>query len=105
MRVDSVVGEFEPRGLRRGGTVRWKGRELTLRPSSNWRERCVLAAGDRELAILDGKSWGRRPVNVTLADASAVEPGLLLFAAFIVRGLAQDTRGATGAGASAASMG
>lgn len=59
-----AVGEFEPRGLRRGGTMRWAGRELTLRPASRWRERYALADGDRELAILDGKGWGRRPVRV-----------------------------------------
>src|SRR3954454_18702483 len=27
----SVVGAFEPRGLRRGGTVRWRDHELALR--------------------------------------------------------------------------
>ncbi len=103
--MGSAVGEFEPRGLRRGGTVRWAGRELTLRPASSWRERYALAEADRELAVLDGKSWGRRPVNVTVADAATIEPGLLLFAAFVVRGLAQDAGGAAGAGASAASTG
>ena len=84
----TVVGEFAPRDLRRGGTLHWLGREFALRPSSSWRERYALADGDRELAILDGKSWGRRPVNVTLVDPGAVEPGLLLFAAFIVHQLA-----------------
>jgi len=49
--------------------------------------------------ILDGKGWGRRPVKVTVDDAEALEPGLLLFAAFVVRGLAEDSGGAAGAGA------
>ena len=35
----NVVGEFRPRDLRRGGTLEWAGRELTLRPASSWRER------------------------------------------------------------------
>ena len=35
----STVGQFEPRGLRRGGTVRWAGRALTLQPASAWRDR------------------------------------------------------------------
>jgi hypothetical protein len=97
-----AIGEFEPRGLRRGGAVRWAGRELVLRPASSWRERYALAKGDRELALLDGRGWGRRPVRITVEDPGAVEPGLLLFAAFIVRGLAEDANTAAGAGASAA---
>jgi hypothetical protein len=99
------VGDFQPRSLRRGGTVRWVGRELTLRPASSWRERYALADGDRELAVIDGKGWGRRPVKVSVDDHEAVEPGLLLFAAFVVRGLAADAQAAAGAGASTAATG
>jgi hypothetical protein len=40
---DLVVGEFRPRGARRGGALRWAGRELELRPASRWRERYALA--------------------------------------------------------------
>jgi hypothetical protein len=97
----TAVGEFKPSGLRRGGALRWTGRELTLRPASRWRERYALADGDHELAILDGKGWGRRPVRVIVDDSAAVDPGLLLFAAFVVRGLAEDA----GAAASAATSG
>ena len=101
----TVVGEFEARGLRRGGTVRWAGRELALRPASSWRERYALADGARELAVLDGKGWGSRPVNLMIDDPHAIEAGLLLFAAFVVRGLAEDAQGAAGAGASTAAVG
>jgi hypothetical protein len=94
----TAVGEFEPRGLRRGGTLRWGGRELSLRPASSWRERYALADDGRELAILDGKGWGRRPVKVTVDDSEEVEPGLLLFVAYVVRGLAADAGNAAGAG-------
>jgi hypothetical protein len=94
----AAVGEFEPNTLRRGGRLRWDGRELTLRPASAWRQRYALADGNRELAILDGKSWGRRPVKITVDDLGAIEPGLLLFAAFVVRGLAEDADTAAGAG-------
>jgi len=38
-------------------------------------------------------------------DPAAVEPGLLLFAAFVVRGLAEDASGAAGAAAGTAAMG
>ena len=100
---DSVVGEFEPRGLRRGGALRWVGRELELRPASKWRERYALADGDRELAVFDGKGWGRRPVEVSVDDPATVEPGLLLFAAFVVRGLAEDASSAAGGAAAAGS--
>jgi hypothetical protein len=102
--VGDVVGEFEPRSVRRGGTLTWSGRVLTLRPASRWKERYALADGDRELAVLDGKGWGKRPVIVTIDDPAAVEPGLLLFAAFVVRGLAEDA-GTAAAGGSAAATG
>lgn len=95
--MEAVVGEFEPRTFRRGGTLGWAGRELALRPASSWRERYALADGDRELAILDGKSWGRQPVKINVAEPEALEPGLLLFAAFVVRGLASDSDSSTGA--------
>ncbi len=99
--VGSAVGEFEPRELRRGGTLRWAGSEFAVRPASSWRDRYALADGDRELAILDGKGWGRRPVKITLDDPAKVDAGLLLFAAFVVRGLAEDAGAASAAGASA----
>ena len=96
-RAEEVVGEFQSRGMRRGGALHWAGRELALRPASRWRERYALADGDRELAVFDGRGWGRRPVRVSVDDAAAVEPGLVLFAAFVVRGLAADASGAAAA--------
>ncbi len=47
--------------------------------------------------MLDGKGWGRRPVAPSVDDAGAVEPGLLLFAAFVVRGLASDATASSAA--------
>ncbi len=91
-----VAGRFERRGLRSGGTLRWAGRELTLRPTSLWRARYALVDGDREVAMLHGKGWGRRPVKITVDDVDALEPGLLLLAAFIVRGLAEDSGSSAG---------
>jgi hypothetical protein len=98
----SVVGEFVPREIRRGGALAWGGRELTLRPASLWRERYALAEKERELALIDGKSWGRQPVNVTLEGSGELEPGLLLFAAFVVRQLAVNAADSAGAGSTAA---
>jgi hypothetical protein len=102
--TQTVVGAYEPRTVRRGGLVRWDGRELALRPASSWRERYALADGDRELALFDGKGWGSRPVKVSLGDPD-VDPGLLLFTAFVVRGLAEDASAAAGGGAAAAVSG
>ena len=96
------VGTFDPRTIRRGGTLIWGGRELALRPASRWKDRYALADGDRELAVLEGKGWGKRPVRITIDDPTEVEPGLLLFAVFVVRGLAEDTASASGAAASSA---
>jgi hypothetical protein len=70
------------------------------RPASRWRERYALADGDRELVVFDGKGWGRRAVRITVDDLNAVDPELLLFAAFVVRGLAADASSAAGAAAS-----
>jgi hypothetical protein len=76
-----------------------------LRPASRHRERYALADGELELAVFDGKGWGKRPVRVTVNDQEAVEPGLLLFAAFVVRGLAEDAAAAASTTASTASTG
>ena len=102
----AIAGMFDPRTIARGGTLTWSGRELALRPASMWKDRYALADGDRELAVLDGRSWGRRPVTVTVDDGRAVDPGLLLFAAYVVRSLAEDSAStAGGAAASTAATG
>jgi hypothetical protein len=100
----ALAGAYDARGVRRGGTLHWGGRELVLRPASAWRERYALVAGEREIAILDGKGWGRRPVAVRIDDPSSLDPGLLLFAVFVVHVLAEDAGGSAG-GAAAASGG
>jgi hypothetical protein len=97
-----TVGQFRARSVRSGGTLRWIDRELMLRPASRWRERYALADGDHELAVFEGKGWGRRPVKITVDDPRAPDPGLLLFAAFVVRGLGEDASAAAGATASGA---
>jgi hypothetical protein len=86
----AVVGAFDPHSFRRGGRVQWQARELALRPASSWRERYALADGDRELAAFDGRGWGRRPVKVTVVEPGDLDPGMLLFVAFVVRRLAES---------------
>jgi hypothetical protein len=93
------AGTFEPyarrragrAAARRGGALQWGGREFVLRPASARRERFALVEGDHELVVLDGQGWGRRPVTVTAEDPAALDPGLLLFCAFVVQGLANDS--------------
>ena len=64
----TICGSFDPRSIRRGGTLRFADRELTLRPVSSWRERYELVERERRLALLDGKGFGKRPVRVTIED-------------------------------------
>ena len=100
-----VVGSFEANALRRGGALCWNGRELTLRPASSWRERYALADGERELALLEGKGWGRTPVKIDVEDPATLDAGLLLFTAFVVRGLAEDAGAAAATASTTAAMG
>jgi hypothetical protein len=101
----TVLGEFVPRDIRRGGALRWRDRELGLQPVSVLRERYVLSENDRDLVLLDGKGWGRRPVKITLADPDATDPGLLLFAAFVVHQLAVSASSSAGGSTAALSGG
>ena len=54
--IGAFMGQFVPRDIRRGGTLRWAGHELQLRPVSALRERYALRDQATDLAILDGKA-------------------------------------------------
>ena len=99
-----MVGTFE-RGLIGGNHVYWRDRRYTLHRASMWRERYALADGDEEIALLDAKGWGKRPVKIAVNHPSALDPGLLLFAAFVVRTLARDSSAGSTAAATAATTG
>ena len=101
----AVVGTFTANRLRRGGTLHWAGRELSLRPASSWRDRYAVVDGEHELVLLEGKGWGRRPVRISLEAPGRIDAGLLLFAAFVVRGLAEDSGAVAAAAASTAATG
>ncbi|HET6508164.1 MAG TPA: hypothetical protein VFG42_15340 [Baekduia sp.] len=97
------VGAYEPRAFRRGGNLMWHDHGYGLRPASAWKERYALTfGGDRELAIIEGKGWSKRPVKVAVPDPSALPPGLLLFTVYVVRSLAENAQTAATAGATAA---
>ncbi len=97
----TVVGTFAGRTLKRGGALRWEEREYVLTPDSMWKERYALLDGERRVALLEGKGWGKRPVRIDVEDA-AIDPGLLLFAAFVVRALAEDASSSAGAASAGA---
>ena len=90
----TVVGRFDGRSLKRGGSLRWEEHDYVLKPDSRWTERYALLDGERRLAVLDGKGWGKRPVRVDVDDVTETDPGLLLFTAFVVRALAEDATAA-----------
>jgi hypothetical protein len=106
-RTGAQVAEFRPRSIRRGGTITWQATEWDLRPAALLSERYALArpGQDRELATVEGRGWGKRPVTVTTDDATAIDPGLLLFVVFAVRVLAEDMSTAASSGASTAAIG
>jgi hypothetical protein len=98
----ATIGRFTPREIRRGGKLCWGTRELKLHPVG-LRERYILSEADRDLAHLDAKGWGKRPVRISLAvDPNELDPGLLLYAAFIVHQLAGDAATAASTGTVAA---
>jgi hypothetical protein len=101
------IAEFRPRTIKRGGTVVWRGTEWQLRPAAAFKERYALTRPDdeQELATVEGRGWGGRPVRVSTADATAVDPGLLLFVVFAVRILAEDASSVASSTASTAAMG
>jgi hypothetical protein len=65
----------------------------------------ALADGDSELAVFDGRGWGRRPVKGMVDETAGVTSGLLLFTAFVVNGLAEDASAGGAATTSAATAG
>jgi hypothetical protein len=89
----AMAGEFRGSTLHRGGPLRWLDRELAVRPDSLWRERYVLVGDERRLATIEGRGWGRQPVNLRVDAGAGLEPGLLLFAVYVVGTLAQNAPG------------
>lgn len=66
--------------------------ELTRTPG----DRRLYALDGVGTLRLDGGAGGRRPVSIAADDLSAIDPGLLLFAVFVVRALAEDAQGTAG---------
>ena len=88
----TAAGEFQGRARIRGGMLRWGTHDLKLCSSSSWRPRYALLGDERQLATIEGKGWGKRPVKLTIVTGVTVEPGLLLLAAFAVGALTEDAQ-------------
>jgi hypothetical protein len=93
-----IVGDFRGRTLHHGGVLQWSDRELDLRPDGFGRERYALVEEGHKLATIESTgSWGRRPADVAVGDPDGIDPGLLLFAVFVVTTLAQTPQAAAAA--------
>lgn len=82
-----IVGEFRGRRLHHNTTLRWFDRELALTTDRLRCDRYILVEDDRTLATIDGTGSGKHPLNITINGTAEVDPGLLLFAAYVVRTL------------------
>ena len=47
--------------------------------------------------MLDAKSWGKQPVRIAVARLDVGDPGMLLFAAFAARQMADDANASAAA--------
>ena len=90
------AGRFAPRTIRRGGTLTWGARSYELQPASTFSERYALVEDGAEVARFTGKAWGRKRVVISVDQRWRLDPGLLLYAAFVVRGLAEDASASAG---------
>jgi hypothetical protein len=88
----TVVGLYRSPMRKPGGPVGWAERELQLRRSSTFRQHYALSEGEQELALFHGtgRARGKSPISLTIDDPTALDPGLILFAAYIVRGIVED---------------
>jgi hypothetical protein len=99
--VGYVVGSFQAGKLRPAG--RCVGRPRPRAAPGEQMARALRARRRRPRAR-GARRQGlghKRPVKIAVDDSGAVDPGLLLVATFVVRGLAEDAGAAAGASAGA----
>ncbi|MCA1695057.1 MAG: hypothetical protein LC749_10140 [Actinobacteria bacterium] len=84
-----VVGEFRRPATSAVGGLRWSGAAFGLRREGVFGVRYVLVADSRQLATIKFTALGG-PGTIKVDEASAIDPGLLLFAVFVARVLAAD---------------
>jgi hypothetical protein len=88
------VGTWLPRTIRRGGTFSWEGHPVILSPNSSWREDYTLHSGDLVTATVTRPTCGSRSVRFTVSSTDSMPGGFLLFVAFVVLRIADDTTNA-----------
>jgi hypothetical protein len=81
--VGNVIGIFQGRRLRRGGSLAWSRSQLTLRCDSR-SPAYVLTSAHRVLAKVEAGSWDEKSPNITVDPYAEIDPELLLFTAFVV---------------------
>ena len=85
----AVVGEIRNRISGRNDRLRWAGRDLRLVDDGPRLWGYALYDGEHRLALMTPKRRGKRQLDVVIEDPS-VDPGLLLFQAFIVQAYEDD---------------
>jgi hypothetical protein len=83
--VGALAARFTPKLLSRGGNVEVGAWTYTLGATGR---RYVLREREAELVTVCPSASSRRPLTVTLADPRAIDPLLVLFAAFVAHRLA-----------------
>jgi hypothetical protein len=87
-----VIGEFSGGRLDQSMTLRWSNRELVLWSNGPSDHRYVLIDGDRALTTIDGDHLSKRSPTISITDAGDTDPGLLLFAVYVVHAVTQRCR-------------
>lgn len=85
----ATVGEVRNPITGRSDRLRWAGRDLRLVRDGPQRRGYALCDGHRRLASMTPRRRGKRQLDVALEDPT-VDPGLLLFAAFIAQAHEDD---------------
>jgi hypothetical protein len=90
-----TVGRFAQKGvLSHGGELVWRDRQLRVRSEALLTNRYSISDGDTALLEVRATGWGRTPARVSLSGEAA-DPGLVLFALWVVQDfIAQDSASA-----------
>jgi hypothetical protein len=84
------VGTWLPRTFRRGGTFSWEGRPVVLSPNSSWREDYTLLDNGDRVAVVRRPGRCSPSIRLTIETREPV-PGFVLFVAFVVLRIADDS--------------
>jgi hypothetical protein len=83
------VGEFS-KGVFTFGSVRWEDRTLTIGSAVTIGSRYVFDEDGQELALIESNRWAQASKRVMINPNVELDPGLLLFAAFVAYRIPRD---------------